>query len=195
MRECQWLGVAIETMSMSLSSTTLRTSWTKRGSRPCALVAARMALPMTARSASQMVVTIQPCRLAKLSTWAPPRLRTPTTATRNLSPLSLRATAGAAALIVPGSAALSRAALWRKPRRLIECIVEPSCVTPQIAETRPRTRWGAVRRPCPTPVLYRAYPTQCVFGFMDAQDCKLEEDALVEAMAWRFIAWSMGFFL
>src|SRR5262249_41630627 len=85
--------------------------------------------------------------------------------------------------------------LWRKSRRLIECIVEPSSVTPQIAETRSRTRWGTVRRPCPTPVLYRAYPTQCVFGFMDAQDCKLEEDALVEAMAWRFIAWSMGFFL
>src|SRR5262245_10001729 len=94
-----------------------------------------MALPMTARSASQMVVTIQPCRLAKLSTWAPPRLRTPTTATRNLSPLSLRATAGAASLVVPASAALSRAALWRKSRRLIECIVEPSCVTPQITDT------------------------------------------------------------
>src|SRR5258706_3920 len=54
MSECQWFGVAIETMSMSLSSTTLRTSCTKGGPRPWPLATVPTALPTMPPAASQM---------------------------------------------------------------------------------------------------------------------------------------------
>src|SRR5215813_5538116 len=60
-----------------------------------------------------------------------PRPRTPTTATRSVLPLPLRAATGAAALAcaegfaVPARTALSSAESRRKSRRLIERIQEP----------------------------------------------------------------------
>ncbi len=63
--ECQWFGVAIEMASMSLSATTLRMSCSYLGITPCAFSALFMASPMTAESASQMVVTMQLCLPAK----------------------------------------------------------------------------------------------------------------------------------
>ena len=56
---CQWFGVAIETTSMSLSSTTLRMSCSYFGAFPWAFSIGFIALPITASSQSQTVVISQ----------------------------------------------------------------------------------------------------------------------------------------
>ena len=84
-RACQWLGVAMETMSTSLLSTTLRMSFSYFGAVPCLPSMDFIALPMTASSQSQTVVISQLFLPRKPPTWDMPRPRTPTTATRSLS--------------------------------------------------------------------------------------------------------------
>ena len=91
MSACQWFGVAIETMSMSLSSTTLRMSFSNFGALPCLPSTAFIAAPITASSQSQMVVISQLFLPRKPATWLMPRPRTPTTATRSLSAFALPA--------------------------------------------------------------------------------------------------------
>ena len=97
------------------------------GHWPCAFSTCFMARPMTARSASQIVVMMQLLRLAKPWTWAMPRPLTPTTATRRVSlGLPLRrasaARAGADGIESPLPASNAERAVEsrRKSRRLRE---------------------------------------------------------------------------
>ena len=82
---CQWLGVAVLTMSTDLSSKASRMSATTLGSRPCfsATCLARLA-PMFSSTSTTYSTSVSG-RLVKAFRWSPPRPPQPTTATPSFS--------------------------------------------------------------------------------------------------------------
>ncbi len=126
-RACQWLGVAMLTTSMDLSSSTLRRSWTNLGAFPCAFSTAFMAGPMTPESASQMVVTTQLCLPANPLTWSLPRPLTPMTATCSwslASPFLAALGSAAAAKLPPAKMAASAVESCKNSRRFKKLMEE-----------------------------------------------------------------------
>src|SRR3954447_6449830 len=130
-RACQWLGVAIETTSMSLSSRTRRRSWTNLGSESLAAETCFMALEMTLRSTSQTVVIRASSRSLNAWTCDMPRPLTPMTATLTTSlgptffPFDLGAVSSAALAVAAWMAemlAASAAVSWRNCRRSMDMV-------------------------------------------------------------------------
>ena len=89
-RACQWFGVAIETMSIDLSSSTLRMSWTNFGALPRFFSTAFMPLATCFGSASHSTVISQSKLPLRFLMWSPPRPPQPTTATRRVSVVPTR---------------------------------------------------------------------------------------------------------
>jgi hypothetical protein len=85
-RACQWFGVAIDTMSIDLSSSIRRMSCSNFGSWPFLSPTFFIAWPITLESTSQMVLMRQLKLPLNPPTWLMPRPLTPTTATWRVSP-------------------------------------------------------------------------------------------------------------